>query len=442
MQTFLKKSLFLLLSIIVLHSCTNSKYPGYTLTDRGVYYKVHEKSADTLFPQTSDYVTLTMNYGLSDTMLFESKNLDTKLVFPMIEPMFEGDLYEALKLMSPGDSMSFVIVADSFFLITSNMPELPDYVVAGEPMYYDVKLLNVQTNQQHQLSLIEEQNAKHKKEISDLLKYVRKNKIETAPLENGLYFIEQKTGKGIKADTGDICKISLSVSELNGKQLFTNFNTTNYLNIEFGKEFDTPGFMQGLGMMREGGKAKLIVPSRIGVGAYGMQGVDGFTTLSYEIELIEVTPYAELVKQREAEEKQQNANRQKITAEEKARLITYLKQNNISQSPLASGMYYIETQKGSGKQATHGNTVKVHYKLFNIDGKLLNTSYDRGTPLEFVLGTGAVIEGWELGIKQMNEGGSATLIIPSNMAYGKNGKGDVIPPNSTLIFEVKLVSVK
>ena len=441
MQTFFKKTLVLLIGILIMHSCTNSKYPGYSLTDTGVYYKVYEKSADTLVPQTLDYVTLTMNYGLGDTILFESKNLDTKLRFPMIEPMFEGDLYEALKLMSPGDSMSFVIVADSFFLITSNMPELPDFVEAGEPMYYDVKLLNVQTNQQYQLSLIEEQNAKHKKEISELLKYIRENKIETKPLASGLYFIEQKQGKGMKPDTGDICKISLSVAELNGKQLFTNFNTGNYINVEYGKEFDTPGFMQGLGMMREGGKSKLIVPSRIGVGAYGMQGVEGFTTLSYEIELIEITTYAELAKQRKAEEKQQNANREKITEEEKASLDYYLEHNNITQRPLASGMYYIETQKGTGKQAMHGNTVKVHYKLFSTDGELLNSSYDKGNPLEFVLGTGAVIEGWEQGIKQMNEGGTSTLIIPSNMAYGQKGKG-TITPNSTLIFEVALVSVK
>lgn len=442
MRTYLKSFSVLLFAVLIMHSCTNSKYPGYSDSENGVYYKVYEKSGDTLVAGPTDYVTLFMSYGLSDTMLFESKSLDEELRFPMIEPTFEGDLYEALKMMSLGDSMGFVVVADSFYLKTAQMSELPDFVEAGEPMYYNVRLLNVQTVQEYQLSLLEEQNVKHKKEIADLLTYVRKNKIEVAPMESGLYFIEEKKGWGSYPDTGDMCKVSLSVSELDGKQLFSNFETTNYVNVEYGKGFDTRGFMQGLGMLNEGAKAKLIVPSTIGVGAYGMQGVEGFTTLEYEVELISITTYAEAVKQREKEEKKRNAQRVKIQEDEMISLNTYLKQNNINQKPLSSGMYYIETEKGKGKQASHGNTVKVHYKLFNIDGELLNSSYEKGSPLEFVLGTGAVIEGWEQGIKNMREGGKATLIIPSNMAYGQNGKGETIPPYTTLIFDLDLVLVK
>ncbi len=424
-----------------MYSCTDSKYPGYSLSDGGIYYKVYEKSNDTATANISDYVTIRMNYGLSDTMLFESTSLDDKLRFPMIEPTFDGDLYEALKLMSPGDSMSFVVVADSFFLKTSLMPQLPDYVTAGEPLYYYIKLLQIQTNDEYQLSLKEEQNANYKQEIADLLKYIRQNKIEVAPNKSGLYFIEQKTGYGPKPDTGDMCKISLSVSELNGQQLFSNFNTGNFLSIEYGSDFDTRGFMEGLGLLKEGGKAKFLVPSRIGVGSYGMQGVDGFTTLSYEVELVELTPYATVLKQQKAEEEKQNASREKIKEEERVKLNNYIKQNKINKKPLSSGMYYLESEKGSGKQAMHGNTVQVHYKLFNIDGELLSSSYESGSPFEFILGTGAVIEGWEQGIKQMNEGSKATLIIPSNLAYGKQGKG-TIPAYSTLVFEVELVLVK
>ncbi len=285
-----KNYFLLLMGFLALYSCSNSKYPGYSLSDNGIYYKVYEKSGDTVVAKLSDFVTLEMNYRLSDTILFESKILDTELTFPIVEPMFEGDLYDALLFMSPGDSMSFVVVADSFFLKTAKMPALPDYVVAGEPMFYDIKLINVQTSQKYQQGLLDEQNAKHKKEIANLLNYVRKNNIEVAPLETGLYFIEQKKGNGVLPDTGDICKLSLMVWELDGNQIFSSSDAGGYINVEYGKEFDTPGFMQGLGMLREGGKAKLIVPSRIGVGFYGMQGVDGFTTLVYELELIEILP--------------------------------------------------------------------------------------------------------------------------------------------------------
>jgi FKBP-type peptidyl-prolyl cis-trans isomerase len=228
------------------------------------------------------------------------------------------------------------------------------------------------------------------------------------------------------------------VSDLDGNVLFTN---SKPLDVEFGKPFDTKGFMLGLGMMREGGKAKLIVPSKIGVGMYGTQGVDGFTTLKYEVELLDISSYSTIVKQKEAEARKRNANRKKISKEEQDRLTVYLNQNVIKEKPLASGMYYIESEKGTGTAVRYGSKLQVHYKLFNLDGKLIDSSIESGQAFSIEMGKGQVIEGWEIGLKKMNVGTTATFIIPSNLAYGKEGLGKIIPPNSTLIFDVLLVSV-
>lgn len=434
------KLLIVIIGISLTQSCTESKYPGYELSDNGVYHNFIERSGDTTVTRLTDYVTINMNYRLKDTLLFESKSLNTDLRFPVIESLFKGDLYDALALMSPGDSMSFVIVADSFYLKTVKQPNLPKFVTPGEPMYYDLRLIKVQTNAEYQQDLMAAQQIKHKEEISNLLNYVRENKIEVAPRQSGLYFIEEKKGKGLQPDTGDICIVKLSVSELNGLQLFSNFNSSP-LTIEYGKQFDTRGFMQGLGLMRKGGKAKFIVPSMIGVGNYGMQGVEAFTTLLYEVELLDIILYETEVNQKKQEEKRRNTEREKITDIERVKLDDYLKRNGITQKPLSSGMYYVESKNGNGKQVQHGNTVEVHYKLYNINGDVLDSSFDNGSPFKFVIGTGAVIEGWELGIKKMRQGAQATLIIPSNMAYGINGRGENIPPNTTLIFDVELVSV-
>lgn len=434
------KLLIVLISILLIQSCTESKYPGYKLSDSGVYYNILEKSDDTTVARLTDYVTVIMNYRLEDSLLFESKNLDLELRFPMIEPMFKGDLYDALGLMSPGDSMSFVIVADSFYLNTVNNIKIPEFVTSGEPMYYDLRLIRVQTNQEYQQDLMKELDIKHKQEIANLLTYVRKNKIETAPLQSGLYFIDEIKGKGPKPDTGDICMVRLSVFDISGMQLYSNFNS-DPLNIEYGKQFDTRGFMQGLGLMRKGGKANFIVPSVIGVGSYGMQGVDGYTTLMYEVELVDITLYETVLKQRDEEEKKRNFTREKINIEEKKKLVNYIERNRINQKPLSSGMYYIESKKGNGKQAKYGSTVEVHYKLYNIKGEVLDSSLKNGTPFKFVLGNGDVIEGWEIGIKKMSVGTLATLIIPSNLAYGSSGKGKSIPSYTTLIFDIELVSV-
>ena len=108
----------------------------------------------------------------------------------------------------------------------------------------------------------------------------------------------------------------------------------------------------------------------------------------------------------------------------------------------ASGLEYTETEAGAGVQAVAGKTVKVHYTGKFPDGKVFDSSVSRGEPLEFVLGQGRVIKGWDEGIALMKVGGKAQLTIPSHLAYGERGAGGVIPPNATLVFDVELVEVK
>ena len=105
-----------------------------------------------------------------------------------------------------------------------------------------------------------------------------------------------------------------------------------------------------------------------------------------------------------------------------------------------SGLQYIETEAGTGAQAKAGDFVAVHYTGMLSDGTKFDSSFDRDEPIEFVLGTGAVIAGWDEGIGHMKEGGKATLVIPPDLAYGSRSIGNLIPPDATLIFEVELVS--
>ena len=107
-----------------------------------------------------------------------------------------------------------------------------------------------------------------------------------------------------------------------------------------------------------------------------------------------------------------------------------------------SGLEYIETQAGTGAHAKAGDLVRVHYTGKFLDGKVFDSSVSRGEPLEFSLGKGRVIKGWDEGIALMNVGGKATLTIPPQLAYGESGAGGVIPPNATLIFDVELVGIQ
>lgn len=108
----------------------------------------------------------------------------------------------------------------------------------------------------------------------------------------------------------------------------------------------------------------------------------------------------------------------------------------------ASGLQYIEVQEGTGVAPKVGQTVYVHYRGTLQDGTQFDSSYDRGAPLSFVLGTGRVIAGWDEGIALMKVGGKAKLTIPPELGYGSREIPGVIPANSTLIFEVELVSVE
>lgn len=106
-----------------------------------------------------------------------------------------------------------------------------------------------------------------------------------------------------------------------------------------------------------------------------------------------------------------------------------------------NGLIVEDLSVGTGKTASNGDTLSAHYIGALEDGTKFDSSYDRGQPLEFVLGSGQLIQGWELGLVGMKEGGKRKLIIPPTLGYGAKGAGGVIPPNATLVFEIELVGV-
>ncbi len=136
-------------------------------------------------------------------------------------------------------------------------------------------------------------------------------------------------------------------------------------------------------------------------------------------------------------ELKKKANEEKLEAQKEE-----LKNLTKGMKSTDSGISYKINKKGTGENAKDNDNVKVHYTLKLIDGSEVDSSLSRGEPIEFTLGLGQVIPGWDEGIKLLNKGASCTLVIPPNLAYGEAGAGNgVIPSNATLIFDVTLVDI-
>jgi peptidyl-prolyl cis-trans isomerase A (cyclophilin A) len=135
-------------------------------------------------------------------------------------------------------------------------------------------------------------------------------------------------------------------------------------------------------------------------------------------------------------------SRAKREAAEKAAAEAKMEQLAAGFDKTESGLRYKMIQKGDGKKAEAGKTVAVHYEGSLETGKVFDSSYPRKKPIEFRLGQGQVIEGWDEGIALLQVGDKARFVIPSHLAYGSAGAGGVIPPNATLIFDVELMEVK
>ena len=196
--------------------------------------------------------------------------------------------------------------------------------------------------------------------------------------------------------------------------------------------------MDGILMMHMGDSATFALP----VGDFFTKmmqyptvppGMNAEDDMFFDIKVVDIQPEPDMVKAERLEGEARKSS-------EKENINKYLTNNSITVEPTESGLYYVETLAGQGKQAEAGKKVKVHYKGTFLDGEKFDSSFDRGTPIEFVLGQGQVIKGWDEGISMMKEGGKALMVVPSIIAYGSQKRGS-IPAYTPLVFDVELVEV-
>jgi peptidylprolyl isomerase len=234
--------------------------------------------------------------------------------------------------------------------------------------------------------------------------------------ESGLHYSDLTVGDGQEAvkNSAVTTSYSLWVKTGSGYTFVDSSDFTAPVDFVIGRmDAVFPGWNEGASGMKVGGKRLLVIPPELGLGAQENGLIPANSTLVMEIELLSAS---------EPRTATQVDEKDLITTE--------------------SGLKYYDLLPGTGASPATGQTVVVHYTGWLEDGTQFDSSFDRGEPISFQIGTGAVIPGWDEGVATMKVGGKRQLVIPSGLAYGDSGSGNVIPPGATLIFEVELIEIK
>ncbi|MHC1707627.1 MAG: FKBP-type peptidyl-prolyl cis-trans isomerase [Bacteroidales bacterium] len=267
----------------------------WSKTQSGLKYIFHKSVPNARKPAIGDVVEVRMIYKTSaDSILFDYRKIDQPFIHVLEPSVFKADFNEALSLMGSGDSATFLIKADSFYLKTLRMDKLPAFIKKGSEMTFNIKLNKVTPNEEYmkeQMALVDNMRSKaeesRKKESELLNRYLEFNKIATVPTETGLHFISEREGNGPQPAKGNIAVIDYTAHILDGKE-FESTAKTAPLEFKMGAHTVIKGLEEAVGMMKKGGKAKVIIPSYLAYNGNEVGSIPPFSTLIYDIELIDV----------------------------------------------------------------------------------------------------------------------------------------------------------
>jgi hypothetical protein len=256
-------------------------------------------------------------------------------------------------------------------------------------------------------------------------------------------FFIQKDGQ--KPKEGDVITLKLKYFNEKDSLLFDSKSIGRPFMVQVPKPSFKGSFEEGFTMMSLGDSVAFMnsadsfftkivhgdLPPQIKKGSF----------LKFCFKLDKIQSKADLEKeQAEQQKKMDEANAGRMS-EEKGAIDKYVADKKITVAPTASGLYFMETHKGSGAQVKAGDTVYVKYTGKTLDGKVFDTSDRSPVPVKFQIGVGQVIKGWDEALVMMHVGSKATILLPSSIAYGAQGAGPQIPPFSPLLFDVEVYKI-
>lgn len=231
---------------------------------------------------------------------------------------------------------------------------------------------------------------------------------------SGLQFLEKAAGEGDSPQEGDIITLHFIGTLADGTVFGDTYSTDQPVVVVYGREQLLPGWEEGVGMMKAGGEAQIVIPPELGFGDQPVGSIPPNSQLILDIELLSVEAPPE------------------PTAVDEADMET-----------TDSGLMYYDIEEGDGATPEVGGTVTTDFTIWvrEDDGDRFVVSSADNQPISFTVGAlDIVFPGWDEGVSSMQEGGKRLLVVPSDLALGAQGGGD-IPPDATLVMEVELLEV-
>lgn len=286
------KKIFLLSLIlgVLFTSCqqqTKTKsYEGYSQSSSGLYYKFYQQNEGEN-PQMMEILDVMLSCSINDTSVIIP---DNRMILPMMESLFAGDIYEGLQMMHKGDSASFMVRADSTFITLFGSP-MPNVFSINDLMRFEIRLNDFYPESEMQAKQIEymkenysDETAKAEQELSE---YLKNNNIKTKETASGLNYVITKEGNGEKPNVGTLIKVHYTGKLLDGTVFDSSVNRNEPFQFVLGIGQVIPGWDEALQLLSKGSKAVLYIPYYLAYGDRGAGTIPPFSTLVFEVELID-----------------------------------------------------------------------------------------------------------------------------------------------------------
>jgi peptidylprolyl isomerase len=302
---------------------------------------------------------------------------------------------------------------------------MPPYAKSGDWVKYRIKLLEVWNPEEYTQAKEEAKRQFIMDQGTVIQEHLAQKGITSyGKTASGLFYVMHTEGSGAPPAAGATVNVHYIGTLLDGTKFDSSRDRNQPFSFVVGKGQVIKGWDEGLTLFKPGGRGTLYIPSPLAYGENGAGAIPPNAILVFDIELLSVSD-ASLVLENDVQT-----------------ILDYLMSQGIHARKAQSGLFYTIDREGSGPNPLPGNMITVHYTGKLLNGTKFDSSYDRGEPISFKIGSGQVIKGWDLGLRNFNKGSKGTLYIPSALGYGERGAPPAIPGKAILVFDIEVIDIK